>query len=196
VDILAYSANHNGDMLTSETDSSFTTQISRGPASAQTPLLVPGTPLYIADRTTRFDIQRGSLSDSGVNIVQVNYNEVDTLRPATGLFRGDGKGLSEKIASTLDRLPGYPSDPFIFRSYGITADGTAWFTTTLGLDNSKYVLWKQKPYGPIENGCGFILCTMEWRRSHASGASHGRECTVLARTWRWNADPVQHFQSR
>jgi hypothetical protein len=154
VDILAYSLNHNGDMLTNETDPQGSTEISRGPAHSQTPLLVPGTPLYIADRTTRFDLQRGSLSDSGINIVQVNYNEVDTLRPATGLFRGDGKGLSEKIASTLDRLPGYPSDPFFFQRYGVTADGTAWFSTILGADNSKYVLWKQKPYGPIERVIG------------------------------------------
>jgi hypothetical protein len=154
VDILAYTTNHNGDVLTNELDSSGNTELSRGPAQAQTPLLVPGTPLYIADRTNRFDIQRNSLSDSGINVVQVNYTEAETLRAATGLFRGDGRGLSEKIVSTLDRLPGYPNDPFLFRYYGVTADGTAWFVTTIGLDNSKYVLWKQKPYGPIERMLG------------------------------------------
>jgi len=154
IDIQTYSANRTGQVITQEIDSNSQVEISVGAPELQIPLFVPNTPLFAADRTFGYTIQRTSLSDSGDVIAFVNYTEADTFRNASGLFRGNTRGLNEKIISTLDKLPGYPNDVFGFRNYGIAADATAWIVTTLGTDNSRYVLWKQQPFGPLERVLG------------------------------------------
>jgi hypothetical protein len=175
IDIQAYAANHFGQIMTQEVDSISQVEISIGPLESQTPLFVPNTPLFLADRTFGYGIQRGSLSDTGSTLVTVNYSEVDTLKNANGLFRGTTRGLNEKIISTLDKLPGYPNDVFGFRSYGIATDGLAWFTTSLGADNSRFVLWRQQPFGPLErvlgDGDAFQGATVRSIGNNGSGAT-------------------------
>ena len=152
LDFVAYPRNRRGDMLTLERDAQQTSQVSFGPAQTQLPLLTPGSPLAVAERTYDFSIQRNSLADSGYKVVMASYLDAVTEQWTQGIFRGSGKGLEEYIVDRAAGLPGRENQSFWFDSYGITNDGTVWFVTN---DSSnRQTLWRQIPFGPIEKVLG------------------------------------------
>ncbi|HYR84824.1 MAG TPA: hypothetical protein VE422_12160 [Terriglobia bacterium] len=175
IEITSYARNHRGEMMTMEMDSTQTVQVSAGQAYSQLPLLVPGTPLYLAERTNWFEIQRNSLADSGFKLIHANYTDAAYQKSADGLFRGTGKGLEEAVVTTTDGLPGRAGQKFNWGKFGIAGDGTAWFVTIA--DDNQPVLWKQKPFGSIEKVIGY------------GDSFQGSEVTYVGPTGDWNLYP-------
>jgi len=176
VNFNAYARNHRGDMLTMESDTNGSSQVSAGPGDSQLPLLVPRTPLFLAERTDFFESQRNSLADNGMKIVRANYLDAVSRTNEQGLFRGTGKGLEDVVVTTSDGLPGHPGDNFQFFKYGIAADGTAWFTTNFP-SNNQTVLWRRNVGGAIEK----ILSTGDvFQGSEVTGVQVGGD---------WNLNP-------
>ena len=129
----------NGRILTLEATNGAGLQVNVGDKSGVVPFLANTAPLAGTENGNNFFLTRNSYTSSGWVLVRASYR-VPGSNPVVngvGLFRGYGDRLTELLVSNLDTFPGLGTPapntlPNIDNDFGITDDGVAYYTVSLG----------------------------------------------------------------
>ena len=125
-----------GQILTTEEVFGNGNQLSRGNKDNLEPFILNNSPLAGTESQGGVSITRNSHTTSGWTIVRANFRFPGSTITRTGLFRGFGSRITELLVHNGEEIAGLPASttalPNIDGDFGITDDGVAIYSVTLG----------------------------------------------------------------
>lgn len=118
----------------------------------QTPLFIDSMPLPGTEFLTGPFINRNSLSDSGDWMTRANYRINSAGATFSGLFRIPVRGFPDEVVSTRGTLPELPSPFTLDNDFGMSGNGTVYFTATSGTKRALYVKQYDEPRKLLATG--------------------------------------------
>jgi len=105
----------------------------------QTPVFIDSMPLPGTEFLTGPFINRNSLSDNGDWMMRANYRINSAGATFSGLFRIPVRGFPDEVVSTRGTLPELASPFTIDNDFGMSGNGTVYFTATSGTKRVLYI---------------------------------------------------------
>ena len=131
LDFRTHSITSDGKLLTYEDTNINGAEINIGTRDGTEPFLNNNVPLGTTEAVNSLFVTRNSYTRSGWAMVRASFQLPNSTTRYTGLFRGVGNA-DEMLVSTGDTLPEMPGVFTIDSDFGVTGDGTAFFSATSG----------------------------------------------------------------
>lgn len=144
-EFFVHSITRSGRILSHEDTNINGRQLSLGDRTGVTPFFSNNTPLVVGtEATSGVTVTRHSLTTTGQLLIRASFRFENDPNTYAGIFRGFNGRIAELLLHSRDPLPDLPGAGLISvdGDYGISDDGTAYYSATLGTNR---VFYKHAP---------------------------------------------------